>query len=103
MRRITLVVAVLFVAGWAEGLEASERSIGELPQDLWNLATVWTEPIKGAARESRRFDPISGVWFGLLEGSVKSFERTAGLVLPHDEQSSPSRPDADNPIIRYSF
>ena len=105
MRRVRVIVAGFLLAGWGmEALWAAERSIEDLPNDVWDLAFVWTEPIKEVARETRRFDPISGLWFGLLEGAVKSIERTADVFLPHQKASSPSSTQQENPaLLRYTF
>lgn len=105
MWRVGIIVAgCLLALGWAEALWAEERSLKDLPNDAWDLAFVWTEPIKGVARETRRFDLISGVWFGLLEGAVKSIERTADMFFPHQKASSPSPTQQENPaLLRYTF
>ena len=105
MRRAGMVlVSVVLAWGWAEALWAEERSLEDLPNDVWDLAFVWTEPLKEAARETRRFDPISGLWFGLLEGSVKSIERTADVFLPRQKGSSPRSTQQKNPTLwRYTF
>ena len=103
MRRMAWVVIGVIIAGWMIRADARDKPIEELPRDVWNLAFVWTEPLKQAARESRRFDPMSGVWFGLIEGSIKSVQRAADfLILEHDP--SPTRPsEPANPQFRYSF
>ena len=107
MRKMGGVVAVVVaLGGWVGSLEAREKPIRELPKDVWDLAFVWTEPIKQAAQGSRQFDPMSGVWFGLLEGSVKAVERTAGLVLSedsHDETIAHTSSKTGNALLRYSF
>ena len=105
MQRMRTVLIVGLMCGLGTIAEARERALEELPRDAWDLAWVWTEPIKQAAKESRRFDPISGVWFGLLEGSVKSVERTADLLLVHPEEDAPpgSQGASGQPILRYSF
>ena len=107
MRGAWAVAVMLGLTGLTAVLEAREKPIEELPKDALDLAFVWTEPIKQAAEESRRFDPISGVWFGLLEGSVKAVERTAGLVLLSSgvEEGAPSKSPSrtDNALLRYSF
>jgi len=107
MRHATvgLILALLIqAAGWAGRAEARDRPLEELPRDVWELAFVWTEPIKSMAKEVRRFDPVSGLWFGLLEGSVKSVERTAEFFIPRHAQEPPTSPDeTDNPLLRYSF
>ena len=102
---ISLILALLIqAAGLALRAEARDRPLEELPRDVWELAFVWTEPIKSVAKEMRRFDPLSGLWFGLLEGSVKSVERTAEFFIPRNAQEPPTSPDeADNPLLRYSF
>jgi hypothetical protein len=106
MRRMAVVVSLALMAGWPAASEAKEAPIEELPKDVWMIASLWTEPVKQAARETRRFDPISGAWFGLLEGTVKSFERAAGLFLP--ERSTDAPPPARDggsggPLLRYTF
>lgn len=106
MRRAIGVITVMLVAGWAVALEARERPIEALPKDVWDLAVAWTEPIQQAARESRRFDPVSGVWFGLLEGSVKAIERTTNFFLPEADakrEQAPSRQEPGKAIFRYTF
>ena len=94
-----MVVAVMCCSTTA--FAAIDKPLEELPKDAWDIATLWTEPIKHAARGARQIDPISGLWFGLLEGSVKSVERTVALVWSQDNDSKahPSRGD----LLRYSF
>lgn len=94
-----LLVGVGLV-GAAEGKVKEGRPLEELPKDIWNLASVWTEPIKYVAKETRRFDPISGLWFGLLEGSAKSLERTADVLFPSEHEPEVKSGKA---ILRYSF
>lgn len=99
-------ILMLFIqaAGLADEAQARDRPIEELPKDVWNLAFVWTEPIKSMANAARRFDPVSGLWFGLLEGSVKSLERTAELFLLRKAQEPPTSPaQPDNALLRYTF
>ena len=104
MRQAAVVALVVMMGGWARVAEAADKSIEDLPRDAWNLALVWTEPIKQVARETRRFDPISGVWFGLLEGSVKSVERTASLLIPPSDKREPgSSIDSGKLQFRYAF
>lgn len=103
MRRMAWVVIGVLVAGWMIRAEAREKPIEELPKDVWNLAFVWTEPFKQVARESRRFDPVSSVWFGLLEGSIKSVQRATDLLVPERDPSSTRKSDPTNPQFRYSF
>lgn len=82
---------------------AKTHAIDELPHDLWNLATLWIEPIKGVARNTRRFDPVSGLWFGLLEGTEKSVERTEKFLLPPTEETSRPTIKSGKALLRYSF
>ena len=99
-----ILALLIQAAGLAGRAEARDRPLEELPRDVWELAFVWTEPIKSVAKEMRRFDPLSGLWFGLLEGSVKSVERTAEFFMPRNTQQPPTSPDqSDNPLLRYSF
>ena len=103
MRLVTALLIVLVMAVGTGKADAKEKSITELPKDIWNLVFVWTEPIKEAARESRRFDPVSGVWFGLLEGSVKSVERTAELFLSGDKDHPGAEYKSGKALLRYTF
>ncbi len=102
-RRLAWVMAITIVAAWVPCAGAREKSIEELPQDVWTLAFMWTEPIKGVVRESRRFDPVSGLWFGLLEGSITSVERTANFFLPSEETQQGTNQKSGKPLLRYSF
>ena len=102
------VVVIAWMAVTAAPAGAAEKSLEQLPKDVWELAFVWTEPIKAVARETRRFDPVSGLWFGLVEGTVKSFERaTAFFLVPLEEpndSSAQSRPsERGKALFRYSF
>jgi hypothetical protein len=81
--------------------QARERPLEELPKDVLSLAFVWTEPLKQVARHSRRHDPVSGLWMGLVDGSVKSVERTARLFLP-EGTATPPEPEPGK-ILRYTF
>ena len=99
---IVCLLALVMGAGRAEA-KVKEKSIQQLPRDAWELAFVWTEPIKCVLKESRRFDPVSGLWFGIVEGSVKSVERTAGFFLPGDKDREGSEVDSGKVLIRYTF
>lgn len=105
MRQLAVGMLVLGVIAWAGvGEAAKEQPIEELPRDVWSLAWVWTEPLKQAARDTRKFDPVSGFWFGLLEGSVKSMQRTADLLLPDQKTDTPSTGAAPAKAqFRYSW
>ena len=95
------VTGLIVLAAGAGRVDARERPIEQLPKDLIDLAFVWTEPIKQVAQHSRRFDPISGLWFGLVDGSVKSVERTAKFFFyPEGAQSKPTEPGK---LFHYSF
>ena len=99
-----LVMVMLLVGGAMAAEAARERPLEQLPKDAWDLAFVWTEPVKQVAHESRRFDPISGLWFGLLEGSIKSVERTAEFFFPPETPAPAGRPEPHNkPLLRYTF
>jgi hypothetical protein len=100
MKRIAGVLAAALIAGWAGGAAAEDPSIEQLPRDVGNAATIWTEPLKSVAEQSRRRDPVSGLWFGLLEGSVRSVERTVNLI--RDRESAHPQRDAGK-IFRYQF
>ena len=105
MRRLATLIAVVCCAGWAPLLEAREKPIEELPKDIWTLAWAWTEPIKGVARETQRYDPVRGLWFGLVEGSVKSFERTTSVLLPgmDTNEQNPNHQGQGKQLLRYTF
>ncbi len=96
-----LGVVVVVVSCSTTAFAAIDKPLEELPKDAWDIATIWTEPIKHAVTGARQVDPISGVWFGLLEGSAKSVERTVALLWSkdHDSKAHPSRGD----LLRYSF
>lgn len=71
---------------------------------MWDLATVWTEPIKAVAQETQRFDPVSGTWFGLLKGSLKSVERTVAFILPPQQEDQPGAAvKGDKLLFNYAF
>ena len=101
MKRLAMMAGMVVAASttaWA----SVDRPLKDLPKDAWEVATFWTEPIKQAAAETRRFDPISGLWFGLLEGSVKSVERTAALIWSQDD-NSPQGSSSRKALLRYFF
>ncbi len=105
MRRLATLIAVVCCAGWAPLLEAREKPIPELPKDVWTLAWAWTEPIKGVVRETRQYDPVRGLWFGLVEGSIKSFERATSVLLPgmDTNEQTPNRQEQGKQLLRYTF
>ena len=103
MRRRVMAIVLIGISVGTLAAEAKDRPIEQLPQDVWNLATVWTEPIKGVARESRRLDPISGVWIGLIDGSVKSVERTAQFFLPTENNAPGPTYKEGKALLRYTF
>ncbi len=98
MRAMAVLSAVFACAAcaWA----ADERPLETLPHDVADAATVWTEPVKAVQEQTRRFDPVSGLALGLIEGSVASVERAANLLRGR-ESSEPAR-DAGK-LFRYSF
>ena len=99
---IVVVTGMLIIAG-AGAAEARERTLTELPGDVWNLAFAWTEPIKQVVKYSRAFDPVSGVWFGLLDGSVKSVERAAAFIRPDDNERAGPEMKSGKALLRYTF
>ena len=104
MRRFIGFVLASLVVGSMGAVEAKDKNIEDLPKDVWTLATFWTEPIKQVVKDSRQFDPVSGFWFGLVEGSVKSVERTADVLLPPKDKSQPGADVKDGKLLyRYSF
>ena len=103
MRQGVAIAVILVMAMGMGRLEAKERPIEQLPKDVWDLAFIWTEPIKHVAKESRRFDPVSGLWFGMLEGSIKSVERTTQLFMHEDVTPRGSAQPAEQPLLKYSF
>ena len=103
MRTIIVVMTGMLIITGAGVAEARERTLTELPGDVWNLAFVWTEPIKQAAKYSRTFDPVSGVWFGLLDGSVKSVERAAAFICPDGKERAGPEMKSGKALLRYTF
>ena len=103
MKTIVAVIAGMLIVVAAAVAEARERALTELPGDVWNLAFVWTEPIKQAVKYSRTFDPVSGVWFGLLDGSVKSVERAAAFIRPDDKERAGPETKSGKALLRYTF
>ena len=105
MRWVVAVIVAIGVGSWAGMVEAKDRPIEQLPQDVWNLAFVWTEPIKAVVKRTRQFDPLSGLWFGLVDGSVKSVERTAAYIIPHEDDSTGPSPSfkSGKALLRYTF
>ena len=100
---MTITVAGLLCIAVAGAAEARERALTELPGDVWSLATAWTEPIKQAAKYSQQIDPVSGVWFGLLDGSVKSVERAVEFIRPADKTRAGPEMKSGNALLRYTF
>ena len=105
MRRAVAVMVAIGMIVVAGIVEAKDRPIEELPKDAWNLAFVWTEPVKAIVKQTRQFDPISGLWFGLVDGTVKSVERTAGYLIPHEDDSTGPSPTfkSGKALLRYTF
>ena len=101
MRRSGWVMGLLLVASAYGSAQARERPIEDLPKDVLTLAFVWTKPLQQVAEQSRRFDPVTGLWLGLVDGSVKSVERTAQFFLYPEGLNSES-PEASKQF-RYSF
>ena len=102
MQKVLMAFVMVLCMG-IETAAAKEKPIQQLPKDIWDLAWAWTEPIKYVAKETRRFDPVSGVWFGLVEGSVKSVERTAAFFLPDEKDQSGPEVKSGKLLYRYSF
>ena len=103
MRRLWTLSALVMLAAWTSTAEATEKSIEDLPGDLARLSLAWTEPVTGAIDGARQVDPVSGVWFGMLEGSVRSVERVVSLFKDHaNRRSEPSR-NGGLLLLRYSF
>ncbi len=86
--------------------EATERSLADLPHDAFNVLFLWTEPLKAVVEQSRQYDPVSGLWIGLVDGSVKSFERSARFLI-FDDLNTPSTPGrvkrSPGKYINYNF
>ncbi len=105
MRRRVMAGLIVGLLLGASGAQAKDRAIEELPRDLWNLAFAWTEPIKSVAKQTRQFDPVSGLWFGMVDGSVKSVERTAEFFLGKHGDTDAEGPDikGSKALLRYTF
>ena len=101
---IMIGLAATMCAGWVAVADAREKDLEDLPRDVWDLATAWTQPIQQVARETQRFDPVSGTWFGLLEGSLKSVEQTVAFILPPQHQDQPGSEVKDGKLLfNYGF
>lgn len=104
MRDAVWLVTCLFVLGGGRIAAAAEKPLGQLPQDMLALADAATQPVQAVHRETRRFDPISGVWFGLVEGSVKSVEHAAKFFFDTaKEDDAQQARTGKNPLVKYSF
>ena len=101
MRLAVTVALIVAMGGGAAVVEARQRPIDELPKDIWDLAFVWTEPLKQVANQTRRRDPVRGLWFGLVDGSIRSVSRTTKFFL--FPQYEPSRTPEAGKQFRYSF
>ncbi len=97
MRRFILLCAAVALIGGAGLVRAEDRGIEQLPQDVGNLALVWAEPLKEVPTQTRRSNPINGLWLGLVSGSIETVGNVAGFF------ASSSGEDGDDPILRYSF
>ena len=102
MRMGMMALAVAVLVSWAGMAEARERSIRKLPKDVLSVAFFWTEPLKEFAEHTRRFDPIRGVWSGLVNGSVKSVQRTARFFFVKDTEPDAHGKQSEG-ILHYSF
>ncbi len=103
MRQIvTALMLCVCVIGSAPAAFAVERRLDQLPGDVAMFAFLWAEPLKQAVKESRQHDPISGVWFGLVDGSVKSLERTTSFFRYKDD-GTPNEPPQGGKLLKYSF
>ena len=100
IRRVSGFMTAALLAASTAAAEPRQKSLEELPQDLWSIVGA---PVASIARETRRFDPISGLWFGLVKGSVTSLERTADLLLQRDTPPSDHPGPSEQPLIRYAF
>jgi len=106
MNRRTKTLLMVFIGGvllvGTAPAWAVERRLEQLPGDVFDILFLWTEPLKEVAKQSRRFDPVSGLWLGLVEGTRKSLERSARFFLFQDRGTAPS-PREPGEILRYSF
>lgn len=98
---IILLGACLFIAQ-TDFVCAEEKTIDQLPDDIVDIATVWIEPIKQVHKRSKQLDPISSLWFGLIEGSIKSVERVVSMVFSQEDQPH-TPPRKPSETFRYTF
>ncbi len=107
MYRASFVIVAMSIGliGWTGTVDAEEKTIKDIPKDAWEIGTVWTEPIKGVIKETHRVNPVSGLWHGLWQGSVKSVQRTAEFLIQEKEEAQPNQPvqPEETPLLRYSF
>ena len=99
-RGSVVMIGLVLMAAGAGIVDAREQPIEQLPKDVVDLAFVWTEPLKEVAKQTRQLDPVRGLWFGLLEGSVKSVQRTARFFLSPDKERPSPEPGK---LLKYSF
>ncbi len=98
-----LMMSIAFGSSIAAAKTMDGRPLKQLPSDVMNLVLAWTEPMKAVVKDTRQFDPVGGLWFGLVDGSVKSVERTVEIFLPpgHEEQAPMFK--GGKALLRYSF
>ena len=102
--RIGSVMALSAGIGWIAlptAGDAAERRLEQLPGDLATVLLLWTEPLKQIAIHSRQMDPVTGLWLGLIDGSVQSLSRSAKLFLSDGARS----PTSNEPgkMLQYTF
>ena len=101
--RVTTWTALIMVVLGTPAVCGVEKPLKDLPKDVTDVALLWTQPIKSVAEQSRRFDPVSGLWFGLLDGTVKSVERAVRIFVPREEPA-PARPGSKpDKLLEYTF
>jgi hypothetical protein len=105
MKGITFAVIGCMLVSTAGTVWAEEKAMKELPKDVLDAGTVWTEPIEAIDEEVRHTDPVRGFWTGLWTGTAKTFKRTFGMVeQPDDERPDNAPPASDEkPLLKYSF
>ena len=98
-----LMMSVALGSSIAAAKTMDGRPLKQLPSDVMNLVLAWTEPIKAVVKDTRQFDPVGGLWFGLVDGSIKSVERTAAVFFPEGNDAAAPTLKGGKALLRYSF
>ena len=99
-RRPVVLLVVLLASMRCPMAGAGERSVAELPKDVWEIAFGWTQPLHQASVDSLSSNTLNSLWLGLVGGSIGSVGRTASFLLFPLNEPATSEPAKQ---YRYSF